>query len=185
MQARGGMCGFAVWCHRPRSGDMWKAPHRACRARFLYMVLPNHDAGSERRRRGDYQEPYTQRGERANILTEPRERRYYGHSDICNHNVASREVLYFLISSPHAAHGVSDNPRGSAAPSWKVNYILNHSIIPRNSSSLMTGIPRDLAFSSLAGPMFSPASTKDVFLEMEPEFLPPFFSMSSLYSSRE
>ena len=27
-------------------------------------------------------------------ITEPRERRYYGHSDVYNHNIASREALY-------------------------------------------------------------------------------------------
>ena len=46
-------------------------------------------------------------------------------------------------------------------------------------------MPSFSAFSSLLGPMFSPARMKLVFLEMLPTFLPPCFSISSLYSSRE
>ena len=48
-------------------------------------------------------------------------------------------------------------------------------IISRNCCSLMIGMPSLLAFSSFDGPILSPASTKSVFLDMEPTFLPPFF----------
>ena len=49
----------------------------------------------------------------------------------------------------------------------------------------MSGIPSEFAFSALAGPIFSPARMNDVFLEIEPAFLPPFCSIIALYSSRE
>ena len=53
------------------------------------------------------------------------------------------------------------------------------------SSSDKSGMPSAAAFSSLDGPIFSPASTAVVFLEIEPEFLPPCISIMALYSSRE
>ena len=58
-------------------------------------------------------------------------------------------------------------------------------IMLRNSSSERIRTPNFCAFSSFAGPMFSPARTKEVFFEMLPTFLPPCCSMSALYSSRE
>ena len=57
--------------------------------------------------------------------------------------------------------------------------------IAKKSSSVRMRMPSFFAFSSLAGPMFSPAKIKLVLDEMLPTFLPPFFSISSLYSSRE
>ncbi len=41
------------------------------------------------------------------------------------------------------------------------------------------------AFSFLLGPMFDPATKKDVFDEIEDETLPPFVSISFLISSLE
>ena len=58
-------------------------------------------------------------------------------------------------------------------------------IIFRNSSSLRIGMLSARAFSSLLGPMFSPARMKLVFFEILPTFFPPCFSIISLYSSRE
>ena len=63
-----------------------------------------------------------------------------------------------------------------------MNYELSMS---RNWSSLRISIPNFFAFSSLAGPMFSPARIKLVALLMLLTFLPPFCSIIALYSSRE
>ena len=63
--------------------------------------------------------------------------------------------------------------------------IFHDSIFFKNSSSERIGIPNLPAFSSLAGPMLAPASTKEVFEEMLPTFFPPCCSIMALYSSRE
>ena len=65
---------------------------------------------------GIIRNPMRSVGERPITHTEPRERRYYGKSDICYHNIAFPRLLsYIVCRSPHAAHGVSDNLRASGA----------------------------------------------------------------------
>ena len=46
-------------------------------------------------------------------------------------------------------------------------------------------MPSSAAFSFFAGPIFSPARINDVLPEIDEEFLPPLFSIISLYSSLE
>ncbi len=76
------------------------------------------------------------------------------------------------------------------APAWEFP-LTENSIQARvrvsvlSSSNGIRPVRRLIASMFIPCSAFSPASIKLVFAEMLPTFFPPFFSMSSLYSSRE
>ncbi len=74
-----------------------------------------HGSASERRSRGDYQEPHMQCGDKRLSLAMS-----FGEAILWYHNIACPKLHICYSVSPHAARGVPDNPRGSAAPSREV-----------------------------------------------------------------